>query len=95
MKEGWSASNYSLMAIADTPFLIASTSLRLFNVKPVIKECDLLVLDDAHGAEQHVARDMDRRGGKLDDAVQLAAQRRDRKRGVGILEPAVTSFTFS
>ena len=29
--------------------------LNLFNVNPVIKECDLLVLDDAHGAEQHVA----------------------------------------
>ena len=32
-----------------------STYSNLFNVNPVINECDLLVFDDAHGAEQNVA----------------------------------------
>jgi hypothetical protein len=32
-----------------------STYSNLFNVNPVISEGDILVLDDAHGAEQHVA----------------------------------------
>ncbi len=32
-----------------------STYSNLFNANPVVSECDLLVLDDAHGAEQHVA----------------------------------------
>ena len=32
-----------------------STYSNLFNVNPLIRECELLVLDDAHGAEQHVS----------------------------------------
>ena len=31
-----------------------SSYSNLFNVNPLIRECELLVLDDAHGAEQHV-----------------------------------------
>jgi hypothetical protein len=32
-----------------------TTYSNLFNVKPIVQECDLLVFDDAHGGEQHVA----------------------------------------
>jgi hypothetical protein len=35
--------------------IAVSTYSNLFNLKPVIKDCGLIVLDDAHGGEQYVA----------------------------------------
>jgi RAD3-like DEAD/DEAH box helicase len=35
--------------------IAVTTYSNLFNINPVLQECDLIVFDDAHGAEQHVA----------------------------------------
>jgi hypothetical protein len=35
--------------------IAVTTYSNLFNIKPVLRESDFIVLDDAHGAEQHVA----------------------------------------
>jgi hypothetical protein len=35
--------------------IAVTTYSNLFNIKPVLQECDVLVFDDAHGGEQYVA----------------------------------------
>jgi len=43
--------------------IAVTTYSNLFNINPVLQECDLVVFDDAHGAEQYVAGYVDGQSG--------------------------------